>query len=516
VRAGDVLAGKYRVERVLGAGGMGVVLAAQHLDLEKRVAIKLMRAEMLADAGSVARFLREARAAVRIESEHVARVLDVGRIENGAPYLVMEFLEGVDLQARLRERGPMPVPQAVDFLVQACVGVAEAHALGIVHRDLKPANLFLIRRSDGQPLVKVLDFGISKLADLGSESGMSVTKTGSVMGSPLYMSPEQMRSAKDVDARSDIWALGVILFELLTGRTPFLGTTLTEVTVQVITEPPPPVRSLRPDVPGGLEAVIQRCLEKDRRVRFSNVAEVARALVDFGPPRLAATVERISGIAHASGQPASAPARSPSSTYEPAPVRREETLAAPETMAPFGRTAAIAPIRRTRAVWALALGGVALVAAAGALTLALHRTADPAQSTGGVAAGPESATTIGPVKPGPDTPVKLEPPVRLDPPVTGAEPPASPTPMGGAGLPSAAAVAGDNAPGRGPAGRAAATGTSSAARRTGLPAGPGAATSAAAGPPTPPPAAKSTPCKLIQTVDKEGETHFSCPCPVCE
>src|ERR1700733_1118638 len=191
IREGDILAGKYRVERVLGVGGMGVVVAASHVQLETKVAIKFLLPEMLSSREAVARFPREARAAVRITSEHVARIFDVGTLENGAPYMVMEFLEGGDLAAWIEQRGPMPVEQAVEFVLQACVAVADAHGLGIVHRDLKPANLFCVRRTDGRLLIKVLDFGISKVTQFGSSGpGTSATKTSALMGSPLYMSPE--------------------------------------------------------------------------------------------------------------------------------------------------------------------------------------------------------------------------------------------------------------------------------------------------------------------------------------
>ncbi|MGA3122604.1 MAG: serine/threonine-protein kinase [Polyangiaceae bacterium] len=236
VRQGDVLGGKYRIERVLGVGGMGVVVAARHIELDSRVALKFLLPELVASPEAVARFAGEARAAVQIQNEHVARVLDVGTLDNGAPYMVMEFLEGRDLSTWLEQRGPLPVEQAVEFILQACVAVADAHRLGIIHRDLKPANLFCIRRTDGQFVVKVLDFGISKLRrtpEGDRASGMSVTKTSALMGSPLYMSPEQMRSSKDVNAQTDVWALGVILFELLTGRAPFLGETVTEVAIHV-------------------------------------------------------------------------------------------------------------------------------------------------------------------------------------------------------------------------------------------------------------------------------------------
>lgn len=240
-RPGDVLAGKYRVERILGAGGMGVVLAAWHLVLERRVAVKFLlpAAAQLPDAG--ARFLREARAAAALEGEHVARVLDVGTLDHGAPYMVLEHLQGADLAAVLKERGPLPISEAVDLLLQAGLAIAEAHARGILHRDLKPKNLFLTRRPDGTPLVKVLDFGLSKiLQGTQGPADASLTATGLIAGSIHYMSPEQIRSLKHADARTDVWALGVIFYEMLGGRRPFQGEGIPAVAAAVIADTPSP------------------------------------------------------------------------------------------------------------------------------------------------------------------------------------------------------------------------------------------------------------------------------------
>ncbi|MBV9949857.1 MAG: serine/threonine protein kinase, partial [Myxococcales bacterium] len=259
---GTVLAGKYRVERLLGEGGMGWVVVATHLQLEQRVAVKFMRAsEATSGSEAVARFLREARAAARIQSDHVARVSDFGTLESGAPYLVMEYLEGQDLEALLGVRGALPVELAADYALQACEGLAEAHAAGIVHRDLKPANLFLARRTNGSIRVKLLDFGISKLAASGAPDA-AMTSTQALMGSPLYMAPEQMRSSKNVDARADIWSMGVILYEMLGGRPPFDGETLPAVCARIMTEPPADLRAVRPDLPPTLAAVVMKCLEK--------------------------------------------------------------------------------------------------------------------------------------------------------------------------------------------------------------------------------------------------------------
>ena len=280
VRAGDVVAGKYRIERVLGVGGMGCVFAAMHLHLDQRVALKFVRPLAVASAQSVERFLREARAAARLKSEHVAKVYDVGKLDSGTPYLVMEYLEGADLGRVLEDHGRLPVESAVDYVLQACDAVAEAHSMGIVHRDIKPQNLFLTRRLGGAPMVKVLDFGISKFSTV---TGSRLTQTSSVMGSPLYMAPEQMRSAHNVDPRADIWALGVVLYELLTACVPFDAESMPELCLKVVHDPPLPPEALRPDLPAGLRAILARCLEKDPARRFAHGGELAAALEPFAP-----------------------------------------------------------------------------------------------------------------------------------------------------------------------------------------------------------------------------------------
>jgi serine/threonine protein kinase len=302
VQEGQILAGKYRVERVLGVGGMGVVVSALHLQLDQRVALKFLLTEALANEEAVARFAREARAAVKIKSVHVARVSDVGTLETGAPYMVMEYLHGSDLSVLLHERGPLPYPDAIDLVLQACEALAEAHAHGIVHRDLKPANLFLITGPDGSPCIKVLDFGISKLTNPNPSSGdYGMTRTQAIMGSPLYMSPEQMTSSRDVDGRADIWAIGTILFELVTGRPPFLADSMPQLCGMILQEAPPSPRQLRPELPDGLQAVILRCLEKKRDARFGNVAELAAALAPFGTPNAVRSAERVSRVLSAAG-----------------------------------------------------------------------------------------------------------------------------------------------------------------------------------------------------------------------
>jgi serine/threonine-protein kinase len=313
VAPGDLLAGKYRVERVLGKGGMGMVVAAMHLALEKRVALKFLLPEVAQNQELVARFAREAKAASRIESEHCARVLDTGQLESGAPFMVMEYLEGSDLAQLVKQQGALAPQDAIEYVLQACEALAEAHVAGIVHRDLKPANLFLIRRADGSPCIKVLDFGISKIA-LASDQGQGMTQTSALMGSPNYMAPEQLKSARNVDARADIWSLGIILQELLTGEVAFKADTVPELYISILQSPPIPLRSRRPDAPAAMEAIITRCLEKDPGRRFASVGELAQALGEFAPPRARLSIDRITRIV---GTPARGGGAAPTVTGPP-------------------------------------------------------------------------------------------------------------------------------------------------------------------------------------------------------
>jgi serine/threonine-protein kinase len=285
-RVGAEIAGKYRIESKLGEGGMGVVVAARHLTHGGRVALKFLVPGEGERQDAVTRLLREAQSVVRIKSDHVAKVLDVGTLENGDPYIVMELLEGADLNKVVRQRGPLPIPEAVEFVLQAAEAVAEAHGCGIVHRDLKPANLFLTQRPDGSPFVKVLDFGIAKNLRQGNEMAeVSLTVGGDVLGSPLYMSPEQIRNPKSVDPRADVWSLGTILYKLVTGRAAFEADNPSASLAMIIAEEPTPMSHLRPDVPPALEAVVMRCLDKRLDRRYQSVDELACALLPFAPQR---------------------------------------------------------------------------------------------------------------------------------------------------------------------------------------------------------------------------------------
>ena len=276
---GQVIGERYLIGSVIGEGGMGVVCAATHVGLGTPVAIKLIRPDLKHDAESVVRFLNEARTAAALKGEHIARVYDVGQLETGEPYLVMEQLEGVSLDSFLAERGALPQTEAVDIVLQACDGLAEAHAVNLVHRDVKPANLFLARRPDGQFVLKILDFGISKRLMDGAFKG--VTNPGRSMGSPWYMSPEQMMNPAAVDQRADVWSLGVMLYELLTNEYPFNGEGVVQVCANVLVAPAPRPSSRRGDIDARLDEVVLRCLEKRAEDRFQSVDELAEALRPF-------------------------------------------------------------------------------------------------------------------------------------------------------------------------------------------------------------------------------------------
>ncbi len=371
---GQILDDKFRVERIVGRGGMGVVLAAEHLQLHHRVAIKLLHPE--SNDAAVQRFMREARAAVRIQSEHVSRVLDAGQLDSGELYLVMELLEGEDLSTVVKRWGPLAVPDVVLYVLQACEALAQAHELGIVHRDIKPANLFLTQRADGSPCIKVLDFGISKVQPVDpAAEAEPLTESGAIFGSPHYMSPEQLRSTGDVDRRTDIWALGVVMHKLLTATAAFEAGTMAELCVCILQDPPAPLRTLRPDVPPELEAAVNRCLAKDPTERFQNIAELAYALEPLCPVDATTYVERIGRIVDDS--PAQ---RIPSGPVETAATvsaanQTGQTAVTPQagtlTNAPAELTNQVPESKRRRRWWlSLSIAGlVATVAAVVALLI---------------------------------------------------------------------------------------------------------------------------------------------------
>jgi serine/threonine-protein kinase len=279
---GDVIDGKYRIEDTLGAGGSGIVVAARHLILDQRVAIKMLLHPATRDPEAAERLIREALAISAIKSEHVAKVLDVGRLSGGSPYMVMELLVGTDLGRLRRARLRLPAQDAVDAILQACEPVAEAHAMGIVHRDLKPQNMYVVARPDRSLAVKVLDFGLSKIENV---RGGRLTATGVVAGSPQYMAPEQMQSLKNVDQRADIWSLGVILYYLVSGRRPYDGKSIPEIWTAIISRPPIALKHLMPNTPDALDAAVMRCLERDPDRRWQSLADLVQALAPFASVR---------------------------------------------------------------------------------------------------------------------------------------------------------------------------------------------------------------------------------------
>ncbi len=421
IEPGQWIAGKYRVERVLGRGGMGVVLAATHVDLHELRAIKLLH-----DPGSAAdavdRFLREARAAAKLKSERVAKVFDVGRLEDGSPYLVMEYLEGCDLGALLKARGPLPVEEAAYYLLQALEGMAEAHAAGIIHRDLKPANLFLTTAPDGTAAVKVLDFGISKLAASGGVSE-DMTRTDTVLGSPFYMSPEQMRSTRDVDARTDIWSFGVILYRLLTAVVPFQGDSITQVCAAVVGDVPALPSSRKPGLDPRADAVVMRCLEKDPARRFADVGELAAALAPLGPPGSELSLERTRRMLRgAEWRSGANPALGLGAPLGPS----VDQLPPAGTASSWSTTSAHRGGRTSRAVIvAVALLAV-LAGAAIAAGLLLSRRADPgADGPGNAALGPGTTASNAPTGQGSSAAATSQSPSATSAPVVPSSVPSS-------------------------------------------------------------------------------------------
>ena len=374
IAPGDILGGRYQVERVLGRGGMGYVVAARHLHLDQRVAIKLLLAEHLEEPLIVERFLREARASVRLRSEHVGRVFDAGRFDDGVPYLVMEYLEGHDLAVELRTAKQLPVAVAIDFILQACEALAEAHQLGIIHRDLKPANLFIARDADGTTKIKVLDFGISKVADAPSSD---LTRTRVVMGSPPYMSPEQLRASRDVDPRSDVWSLGVVLYQLVAGRLPFVGASITDLALRISTDPPDPLGLAEPP---GLEATILRCFAKAPGERYGSASELALALAPFADARSAARIERLRRLLP----------EAPRSTPVAVAAEPAEGLS-PTTLS--GATGSMVSGERRLRSRAIVVGGVA----AATVVIAIAITMRPGGSGSHRAAQPSAAEAKAPV-----------------------------------------------------------------------------------------------------------------------
>jgi serine/threonine-protein kinase len=394
------LIGKYRVEALLGRGGMAAVYRGVHVELDQHVAIKTLLPSCTKDDRIVARFVREAKTIAKIRSKHVARVFDIGRLETTeAPYIVLELLEGQDLGKKLEDQ-VFPIPTAVDYVIQASEGLARAHDLGIVHRDVKPGNLFLARDADGGEIVKVIDFGIAKQV---ATDGYRLTATADVFGSPQYMAPEQIRAAQDADARSDVWALGIVLYELLTGASAFAASSVLELAAAILHNAPTPITIYRRDIPADLERVLLRCLEKAPDKRFASANELVLALAPFATKsgaRIADEMQR------AERPPVDADA-SLDGTMIPAPSIGDElaTKTTPDPN-PFAKTID----RRSR--W-LALAGTFGVAIVGVGLWTKIRTESPGPTT---PLGQDAPSSL---------PQVIEPPLPVERPVEAPAPVAS-------------------------------------------------------------------------------------------
>ena len=284
---GQLLQSKYRIVRKLGEGGMGDVYEAENELIGKRVAIKFLHEEYAADAEVVARFKQEARAATAVGNEHIIDVLDLGKLADGTPFIVMEMLKGIEFGDLIANDGPLPVDRAVRIVRQACGALAAAHHKGIVHRDMKPENIFLTERTGNAEFVKVLDFGISKVRPDIGQMRTTATRTGVAMGTPHYMSPEQAQGLRDTDHRTDIYALGVILYEALCKTVPFAGDSIALVLAQILKDEPGPMRTHRPELPAELDSIVMRTLAKDPNERFQTAAQLSDALLPFATKRIA-------------------------------------------------------------------------------------------------------------------------------------------------------------------------------------------------------------------------------------
>ncbi len=397
VAVGDLVAGKYRVEERIGSGAMGVVFAARHVELGERVALKFLNPIYGENEQARSRFSREAKNTFSLKSEHVARVLDVGKLDTGEPYIVMEFLEGRTLRAHVEERGRLPREESISIVSQICEGVADAHARGIVHRDLKPENVFLTKLVSGSSLVKVLDFGISKVTEesraaakkdgIGSSNReLAITAHDQVLGTPRFMAPEQVRKSGVASTESDVWSLGVIAYWLFCGEYPYDGGSPQRTLVMLMgDEVAKDIETVAPDLDPALARLVMKCLARTPESRFKDADALRRALRPFSRSSIAMTKReptpptQRSALGHESTAP-----------HEPASPRVVEAVVAPETIRETDRMPT--PSERTEESIPLDLAAV----------LATHEAADPDNET---AISPAGAAAAAPAPSGPALPV---------------------------------------------------------------------------------------------------------------
>lgn len=410
-RVGKTAGGKYRLVRLLGSGGMGEVYEAQHSAIGRRFAIKFLHPLLAGNTEIVARFQREAQAAGSLENENIAAVVDIGTSDDGAPYLVMEFLEGEDLAHLLVRGGPLPVPRAAYILIQACRGLAAAHDRGIVHRDLKPENLFICKRNDGSDLIKVLDFGIAKLHT--GRVGTGLTQTGTTMGTPFYMSLEQARGAKEVDHRTDIYALGVILYEILSGSKPHPGESYNEILYHVLSQEPAALDLIRSGLPSGLSAVVQKAMAREAADRYASVADLMEALIPFAGRAVTPLRSQV-GLSVVQGATIQSPVSLPA-------------MAVSAPTAPPEKPATVPARSRSRVVVWAATAGVAVLLVALALLLGLHREPRRQAVAPAPSALPAPASTPAPIPALAPVPAPAPPPIPVPTPASAPAPAAADT-----------------------------------------------------------------------------------------
>ncbi|MBI2392520.1 MAG: serine/threonine protein kinase [Deltaproteobacteria bacterium] len=472
---------KYRLGQVLGQGGMGLVISGEHVQLKERVALKFLRVEGDEGQGFRSRFRREAQICAQIKNEHITRVIDIGTFKD-ADYMVMELLVGTDLRNHLKREPPLDVATAADFAVQICEGLAEVHARGVVHRDLKPSNLFVTLRSDGSPLLKILDFGISKWASEMDAEEEELTKTGAVLGSPKYMAPEQLFGSHTVDARADVWSLGAILYELLTGRPPFEEPTFARLCVRISSgRPPERPRERNPAIPEELDVAVMLCLEPNIANRLPSVAAAAgEILAAIGDPRAEMIRERLQVVLDGGSLSVSTGAL---------PLMRSgQYVAANLSLARTGSNSGVASAPSVQSVAVESappkkgkglVFAIVAIAAAAILFFVLRRGSE--EPAAAAAAGAASAAPTATAPPSATTPATAATIAAV---ATTSEPAASSAPTGEAGAPTAAssATAGK------PAVHVAKTGPKPTAAKTAEPAPTPTVTAA---PPPPPP--KETP-----------------------
>jgi eukaryotic-like serine/threonine-protein kinase len=421
---GTLLAGKFRVVRLLGEGGMGSVFEIEHELTKHRRALKTLHAAMASSPSIVERFLREASAAGRVGNPHIVETFDAGVLESGEPYLVMEILRGEPLSHRIA-RGPMAIPEVVDLMGQACVGVAAAHAAGIVHRDLKPDNLFITTGADGRPFVKILDFGISKF-DTTQTGGMQLTKEGSAMGTPYYMSPEQIRGVGNLDARADVYALGVILYECVTAKRPFESEVLTHLAVLIHAGQTEAIEQLRPDLPPGFADLVRFAMASDRERRMQSATELRAALERYG--------------AVSDGVPFRPPTMPSASVHHPPSAVQARSLAATSGVGVSMRTPTPAP-KKSHTGLIVSVAGLGLVTAAAGYFL-LRASSDAAGPATAASSSETAASVTAEPTPKPEVTLAPAPSVTAPPTIASekAAPPVAPAPPPAAGRPAAAPV----------------------------------------------------------------------------